>query len=87
MSQKRLRLWLAGLLFLLLAATFLWCSLDIILGSDPARIGEEKVVNTITLLSAFIWVTGHSIHWAVVIVFPAVILWHGHFEELNADHQ
>ena len=79
MQEKQRRRWLAGLLFLALAGTFLWCIIDnIILGAQPSGLANGSTVTAVAILGAVFWLVGHGIHGAAVIALPVMILRRGY---------
>lgn len=84
-QRQRLRL-LATLLFLVLALSFLWCTIDnIILGAEKAKPAVEIQVTALTIAGAMLWLVGHGIHGAAVIALP-MLLWRrsGAGEQIHA---
>ncbi len=72
--KQHLRL-LAVILFLVLAASYLWCIVDNILTSaEMAKVGVETEVTAVVIVSAIVWLIGHGIHGVVFLALP-VLLW------------
>ena len=66
---------LAVMLFLLLAASYLWCIVDNILSSaEMANAGVETEVTAVVMFSAIVWLIGHGIHGVIFLALP-VLMW------------
>ena len=66
----------AVILFLVLAASYLWCIVDNILSSaEMAKAGVETEVTAVVILSAILWLVAHGIHGAASIALPVLLFW------------
>ena len=82
-SEPKIRR-LAGLLFLMLAASFLYCIVDnIILGAQSPGTTDGLTATTVANVGAILWLIGHGIHGAAVIALPAMVWRRGHIEKRN----
>lgn len=80
-SGKR---WAAALLFLALAASFVWCIVDnIVMSAQAPGTVTETTVMTTTIIGAILWLVAHGVHGAAVIALPAMIWRHGDGKERN----
>lgn len=75
MRQKQHRHLFALILFLALALSFFWCTVDNLLASaEMANTGIVMPVTAVTIISGMLWLIGHGIHGAVAMALPAFCL-------------
>ena len=73
------------ILFLVLAASYLWCIVDNILtGAEMAKAGGEIEVTAVVIFSTILWLVAHGIHGAASIVLPVLLFWPNRLRTLAA---
>ena len=77
MRQKQHRRILALILLVALALSFLWCIVDNVLtGAAVAKTGAATPVTAVTITRGVLWLVGHGVHGAAVIVLPTLLWQH-----------
>lgn len=77
MHQKQHRRILALFLLVTLALSFLWCIVDNVLsGAAVAKTGTGVAVPAVAITRGVLWLVGHGVHGAAVIVLPTLLWQH-----------